>query len=662
MIKTRVLAIIISITFIALIFSYFSDHTFSTDHKLAEEIQHEIDSGTDEIEVLIYLKKQLNTSKVAAEAMNRLSILNEHLKVKEEVRIILNEALQKNAKLTQEPLLNYLEEQKYQNKVASVESYYIVNMVYALVKPELIPEIASRNDVERIYLNEEITFEKPITVNEFYRSEMENIPWNIKHIGAPEVWNTYEVNGEGVVIGIIDTGVDWEHPALYNSWRGFEDGRVASDYNWYDPINNSLAPEDDNGHGTNVIGIAIGLDYGNNKHIGLAPGAKWIAYKSMNSSGAASKQNLLKAGQFMLAPTDLDGGNPRPEMAPDIIINSWGSSKLDNDEWYLEMVQNWRNAQIFSVFAAGNSGPEQYTINNPGNYPESFSVGAIDIDNKLATFSSRGPGSFGDMIKPEIVAPGVNIYTSEIGNKYKFTNGTSAAAPHVAGVAALLLSVEPDLPINELESILKETATPLTDNDFVTSPNYGFGYGLVNPLLSIENILSEHFQLTVKLEGKGNIEPDGTGIFFYPAGQEVTLEAIADVGWQFEEWKFNSTNSTDNILTINMEKDTEATAIFIEEKEYEESRWIIIDSPDHLVNLDDLWHISLNRYFETDEIDRIVIEKNGTYVPVDIKMKPQEAEMIVIPVNPYLPDETYCLKIFLDNSKCYRMYFQTESE
>lgn len=641
---------------VILIISFSSYEIYSAEKKISDAVQLELDTGNNQIEILIYLTRQLNTARIAAEASSRASNMKQPVQTKKEVRAAVDEALQKNAKFSQEPLLKYLENKASQGKVKEVDSYYIVNMIYASVKPEIIPDIAARQDVKHIYLNKEVTLEKPIIEEDFFIQESEDISWNIKHIGAPEVWDIYGITGEGIVIGIIDTGVDWEHPALKQSWRGYDQGVTDSAYNWYDFINSSLLPEDDHGHGTSVISIAVGKDQDSNKQVGVAPGAKWIAVKGLNSSGSGRKLNLLKAGQFMLAPTDSEGNNPNPDMAPDIIINSWGGP-LGDDDWYWEMVENWRNANILPVFAAGNSGPQQGSINNPANYPGSIAAGAVNRENELADFSSRGPGVFGDIFKPDLVAPGVGVLIAKIGNSYDYVNGTSMATPHIAGSAALLLSLDPAADLVELEKTLKTTATTLTDQAYPSSPNYGYGYGLVNPMLAIESMLYKHYILTVKVEGKGRIIPGGAGLFVHPAGKEVTINAVPALCWNFEKWVVNGETIEENVISIAIEEDIKATAYFIER--YDPENWSVIESPGFPVALDQSWLISFNRAFKVNEIDGIVIEHNGRFIPLDIELKHEQGKILITPIGPYLPAEEYLMKIFLNTQKRYKMYFET---
>src|SRR5690606_22657110 len=138
---------------------------------------------------------------------------------------------------------------------------------------------------------------------------------------------------------------------------------------------------------------------------------------------------FLAIAEWMLAPKDASG-EPHPEMAPDVINNSWGSIYAGLDEWYRPSVTAWRDAGIVPVFSAGNvrdtnpGGPG--SVSSPGNYPESLAVGATDINDALASFSLQGPSPAPhNELKPEVSAPGVGIRSSLPGNGYGGMSGTS---------------------------------------------------------------------------------------------------------------------------------------------------------------------------------------------------------------------------------------------
>jgi subtilisin family serine protease len=189
------------------------------------------------------------------------------------------------------------------------------------------------------------------------------------------------------------------------------------------------------------MGTMVGDDGGANQ-IGVAPGATWIAAKGCEGS-SCSRAALLASGQWILAPRDLNDLNADPTRAPHVVNNSWGLAN-SSDPWYSSTVAAWVAAGIFPTFSNGNSGPGCGTVGVPGSYPESYGVGAFDINNNIAGFSSRGPSPFG-FIKPDVSAPGVAVRSSVTGGVYASFSGTSMAAPHVSGVVALMWSQSPIL-------------------------------------------------------------------------------------------------------------------------------------------------------------------------------------------------------------------------
>lgn len=443
--------------------------------KISKDVMEEMNEK-DIVEVLVYLKDQVNTEKVAAETRKSISMQMTPYYRNIEVRRAVVEALKDKAETTQKNLLRYLAQEKEKGNVLEYRSYYIVNIVYVKATKDIVENIANMSEVKSIYKNR-IHKLDDVKVEQSNDPELE---WNIERIKADLVWDL-GIDGAGVVVATIDSGVDWTHPALRDKWRGYnpETGESNPEGNWFDPVYNSVLPQDSDGHGTHVMGTILGQEPDGSNKIGVAPGAKWIAARVFDMNGYTSDSILLAAGEWILAP----GGNP--DKAPNVVNNSWGG--LDGiDDWYRDTVRNWRAAGIFPVFSAGNQregepAPWPGSISCPANYPESFAVAATDINNKRASFSKLGPSPYDEtLIKPEISAPGVSVRSSVPGNGYAYYSGTSMAAPAVSGVAALLLSANSSLTVDDIEEILTSTAMPLTDETYPESPNFGYGYGLVD--------------------------------------------------------------------------------------------------------------------------------------------------------------------------------------
>ena len=277
------------------------------------------------------------------------------------------------------------------------QSFWIVNAIQVTGDQELAEELAARPEVSRVLASRTYTIAEPIPAED--PPTVAGVEWGVEYIGADDVWNTYGVRGEGIVVGIIDTGVMYNHPALVEQYRGNNgDGTFDHNYNWHDPSrvcgSPSLVPCDNHGHGTHVTGTVLGDDGGSNQ-IGVAPAAQWIAAKGCENRNC-SDEALLRSGQFMLAPTDLNGQNPRADLRPHVVNNSWGGGP-DDDPWYQGIVNSWVAAGIFPQFANGNT-PTGATCNsasNPGNMPETYSAGAFDSNGNLAYFSNRGPSAWG---------------------------------------------------------------------------------------------------------------------------------------------------------------------------------------------------------------------------------------------------------------------------
>ena len=310
-------------------------------------------------------------------------------------------------------------------------------------------------------------------------------PWGITKIGADKAWAD-GILGSGVVVANVDTGVDFEHEALVNQYRGnLGGGSFDHNYNWWDPTGVcGESPCDNVGHGTHTMGTMVGGDGPGpfTPDIGVAPGAEWMAAKGCEDF-FCTEGSLVSAGEFVLAPTDLDGNNPDPSKRPDIVNNSWGGEP--GNTFYLDVVQAWRAAGIVPVFSSGNPGSGCGDGGSPGDYLESFSAGATDANDQIADFSGRGPSSFGK-VNPDVAAPGVGVLSSVPGDDYIKASGTSMAAPHTAGTLALVLSAEPALAgqIDFLTDAVRSTAFDILDDscggDPDGDPNNVYGDGRID--------------------------------------------------------------------------------------------------------------------------------------------------------------------------------------
>ena len=432
--------------------------------------------------VIVELKNQADVGQIANQAREEAKKMKAaSFQEKLRVRSAVLSGLQTNAEQSQYHIKNFILQKKAEGKLKDDQSYYIVNGVSFTSTKEVVQDIAAFPEVNHIYLNERHVLPKPKT-SEVQKLTNE-LPWNLEKIQAKKAWEK-GLDGSGVVIATFDTGVDVNHPSLKNQYRGLNaDGTLTHTYNWLDLVGDSPAPTDTFGHGTHVTGTMVGYDPETGMRTGVAPGARWIAVRALSENGAMDT-DLIKAGEWLLAPWD-ENGTPHPEMAPDIINNSWGSSSTMN-EWFRSVVKAWVAADITPVFAAGNHdgmttpvGPG--SIVNPANYPETIAVGSTDSANRISSFSLRGPSPYGgNEIKPDLVAPGEAILSTLPNNGYGLSAGTSMATPHVSGAIAILKQIQPNMSIEKLKETLYAELTPLSDSDYPSSPNDAYGRGLLD--------------------------------------------------------------------------------------------------------------------------------------------------------------------------------------
>ncbi|HEV8232239.1 MAG TPA: S8 family serine peptidase, partial [Thermoanaerobaculia bacterium] len=417
--------------------------------------------------------------------------------------------LKEHAERTQAGLRKLLDAQG-----ASYRSYWAANLLIATADRRLVELLAARGDVARVDSNRPARWiEDPVVAPLRVGSDSPDVAeWGVQNVNAPTVW-AMGFTGQGMVIAGQDTGIRWTHLALKNHYRGWNGTTADHNYNWHDAIHsgggscgaNSLIPCDDNGHGTHTIGTTSGDDGAANQ-IGVAPGAKWIGCRNMDQ-GNGTPATYTECFQFLIAPTDSNGQNPDPALRPHVVNNSWACLASEGCTTRAELetiVNNTEAAGIFVAASAGNSGPGCSTVSDPlAIYGAAFSTGAIDINNTLAGFSSRGPSTFytPNLLKPEISAPGVNVRSSYVtgDTAYNSFSGTSMASPHVAGVVALLWSARPQLvrDIVATKTVLENTANPgVTVNPAqtcggtpsTTIPNNSFGYGRVDVLAAVNAV------------------------------------------------------------------------------------------------------------------------------------------------------------------------------
>lgn len=314
----------------------------------------------------------------------------------------------------------------------------------------------------------------------------------------------YRYSTRDVVIAVIDTGIDPHHKDLKGKVIAFQDF-----------IFGMTDAYDDNGHGTHTAGTAAGAGIVNPKMKGVAPGAALVGVKVLGPDGSGSFGSVIAGIEWVVDNKDLY--NIR------VLNMSLGSASPSDGTDALSLAVNGAvEAGIVAVVAAGNIGPENFTIGSPGAAEQALTVCAMRDPGEdgwsLAPFSSRGPTLDG-RIKPDLCAPGVRISAprANSADRYVTYSGTSMAAPFVAGVAALMVAANPYLTADEVKNLLISTAQDWG----VPGKDVDFGHGRINPYRAIQRILG--------LPGVGPVNPNhavGRGVV--AEGDEVWYRVQVD--------------------------------------------------------------------------------------------------------------------------------------
>jgi subtilisin family serine protease len=285
---------------------------------------------------------------------------------------------------------------------------------------------------------------------------------SISLINADDCWSA-GYDGTGIKVCIIDTGVDANH-------CDFPSGKIVG---WKDCVGSGSSPYDDHGHGTHCASIATGED----SPKGVAPGADLMAAKVCTSGGSCSDSAII---------CGIDWGVANGADVESLSIGGPGGDGTSA----IAQECNWAVDQgVGVVCAAGNDGSSPYTINTPGDAEKVITVGATNKSDELAGFSSRGPTT-DERMKPEVVAPGVSICAADNGTPCDVIgmSGTSQAAAHVAGVAALMLDANSSATPLDIKSCICATAIDMGDPGW--DPDTG--WGRVDAYAAVTCILSSH--------------------------------------------------------------------------------------------------------------------------------------------------------------------------
>ncbi|MEZ4847465.1 MAG: S8 family serine peptidase [Bacteroidia bacterium] len=389
-------------------------------------------------------------------------------------------SLKANADATQGAVLNHLNgaDGVDQN---SIQPYWIANIIYAEANAEAIKQLTRRIDIDIIEYATPPEFDN-VTVSPEPVPQKRSIGGHeAGHtaIKATQMWSLgYTGNGRKALI--IDSGANFEHPALTANYHG---NFVPDNHAWFSTSASPRPTDCDQTpqmccHGTHVTGTVVGLNRLNNDTIGVAFNATWMSASEV----ACGNNNTIGAMQWAINP---DGNAGTISDQPDVVNNSWGTpgppQASDCNNSTQLTINSLEAAGIAVVTSAGNEGSGSTTVTAPAfnglTLVNSFAVGALSPFSPsypIAGFSSRGPsvcnltGSL--LIKPEVSAPGVNTRSSVGDNSYAGYSGTSMASPHVAGAILLLKEAFPTLTGEAIKLALYHSAvdlgTPGEDNDY----------------------------------------------------------------------------------------------------------------------------------------------------------------------------------------------------
>lgn len=549
-------------------------------------------NDSEHVRVLIYLDQQADIR-----SLHRQHLRTSASRAQSHREVV--QALQQTAKTTQPSLLNYLQTMQKSGAIENVKSFWIVNMFAASVAKEEIFRIAALSEVSEIEMDVPIQMIESEPEHDGTAGSLDEnlITSGLLAIQADRVWHELGITGQGRLVSSLDTGVRLSHPALQSRWRGNSEPVGEC---WFDPLNfaypfdyDSFATSWSRGHGTHTMGTMCGLSESTHDTIGVAWGARWIAGQGLYATSEESFiSGIMDIYEWM---SDPDGNPNTIDDVPDVSSNSWGveainTGYLDCDPRWNEAIFNMEAAGVVAVFACGNSGPDVQSLGSPANISNddyfNFSVGAVDAVDpewpyEIASFSSRGPSDCDTtVIKPEIVAPGVNVFSGYARNfDYGTESGTSMACPHVAGVVALMREADPDLSGEMTKEILMRTArdlgTPGEDN------NYGHGmldaFGAVSAVMrgwgtvagTVVDASGQPLVTTLTLANGQLTHSDAAGefIFYLPGDSNYSITASR---WGYVaatvDVSVTAHQTTTTQITLQLEQQGDLDGVVLDER------------------------------------------------------------------------------------------------
>ncbi len=392
----------------------------------------------------------------------------------------------------QEALVRQLQVMSARGEAAKIRPHWIVNMVEAEVNAGQLRALAARPDIDMIYTVPELKLVDPIQQLSPAAPVLDTLTDNITFVRADEAW-AMGYTGADRLICSFDTGVEGDHPALIENWKGHDGDSAAA---WFDPLDGESFPHlFFDSHGTHVMGIMVGRDNSTGDTVGVAPGARWISAGVVDIPGAP----IIFAFEWAANP---DGDPNTIADVPDVINHSWGIPDAGCVDVFYSVIDNVEALGIVNIFAAGNEGTALSSIRNPANRAndslDCFAVGNLNHRTNppaIAGSSSRGPSDCNGAIKPNVAAPGNAIWSSIGAGNYGYLGGTSMAAPHVSGLVALLREKNPNATVDEIKDAILNSAP-----DFGYSlPDNTYGWGIVDFVAALNRLSNTNLLPNVRV-------------------------------------------------------------------------------------------------------------------------------------------------------------------
>lgn len=515
--------------------------------------------------VIIRMKEQIDARIISKSMPTNLK--------KAEKTEMLMKTMEAYSVSSQTDIISTMKSQELSSEISNIKQYWISNVIVCEASSYAIEQLASREDVEYIGIDVETQLDGATEATTESPKAATTIASHLNVVKALEA-NEYGYEGKDVIVAVIDTGINYNHKDLKDAmWTDPEFPNHG-----YDFRNGDIDPMDDNGHGTHCAGIIAGNGTAGTR-TGVATKVKLMALKTSNAAGNMEQTDVWDAIEFAAK-----------KKASIISFSGGWVAKANPDRvTWRSIMENLQDLNVLFVVAAGNEGGEMGTypipnnVRTPGDCPAAwlhpeqegkglttgvFTVGATNVaGNQIITSSSKGPSTWKNvsdysdypykpgtgLIKPDIAAPGENVLSCNYKNNsgYMALTGTSMATPCVAGIAALILSKNPELTPAEVVQCISESAVKLSPK-FNTSS----GAGCANALASVLYAKSNNFnckQIAINetkgyKDGKINI---GDEFALDLTFENKTDAAISNIAVKLSALTTNvNLSSSDNVLNI----------------------------------------------------------------------------------------------------------------